>query len=141
MLSSQNAYYSFNGSKTEVPSPVISSCSQVVAEWEMFLLNSVAYSLPVRRTARTKLEAIKAHDAAYLSELHNSVGGDLMSMSFEPTPTALPSVPLHLKKDERMNHTVGYLSFGSIEKILWFFGDLRAREKDWCSRTCGAQVT
>ena len=36
--------------------------------------------------------------------------------------------------------TVGYLSFGPIEKYIMFC-DLSVREKDWCSRACGAKAT
>ena len=37
--------------------------------------------------------------------------------------------------------TVGYLSFGPIEKNIYVFCDLSVREKDWRSRARGAKAT
>jgi hypothetical protein len=66
-------------------------CSQVIAEWEMFLLNSVGYHAPVRRAARTKLEAINARDARVLRELHAGIQRDLPSLPEVAAPTPAPT--------------------------------------------------
>ena len=66
--------------------------NQVVAEWELFMLNSVGYNSAVRRAARSKLEAIKQRDADVLQQLHSEVAVALTSPDFiVPTPTPLPT--------------------------------------------------
>ncbi len=68
-----------------------STFSQVVAEWELFLLTSVGYSPQARREARSKLDAIHARDAARLARLHAEVQAVLGASMAVPTPTPLPT--------------------------------------------------
>jgi hypothetical protein len=70
------------------PSPTF---SQVVAEWELFLLTSVGYSPQARREARSKLDAIHTRDAARLAHLHAEVQAVLGASMAVPTPTPLPT--------------------------------------------------
>lgn len=62
---------------------------QVVAEWELFLLTSVAYEKSVRAAARAKLVAIQARDEARLVQLHEVVSQGVMALD----TTALTALP------------------------------------------------
>jgi hypothetical protein len=92
-LTSPTSLLSFCFFATTPHAVPFSERGQVVAHWELFLLNAVGYHPHVRRAARDRLSAIEARDAAHLQALHQEVMTMVGSITLSdvPTPTPLPA--------------------------------------------------
>jgi hypothetical protein len=73
----------------------------------------------------------------------SAAGGNLVVLAAaagRPATASRPATAVASKQTICVSCTAGYLSFGPIEEY-YEFCNLCVREKDWCSRACGAKAT